>query len=321
VAGEDDHIEAAPIGSRAANYAVVDRIRDLAKWLLVVLGAIGGVLIAGSKLSDIGAAHGSDRFDALVGVGVALLGAAIALGFIARVLLPIRLTLSGLEKEVAAANAAASGTPRFPKLTERWRRLRRPVGELVHEEKQILCGYETVGALREARWEAAEAERAARDAQPVSPSAVTAARENREAVDEVTYEFLAYALAEKVKRRMVWASAAVALGATLAAAGIVVFSVATHGTAPATAGEVVPKRPSAVTVELSEHGRDVLTKRLGDNCPDKQIEAIALGGEPDALDVVSVPTANCATTRFTLTENIGVVVNAQPVDAGGHDHD
>jgi len=177
VGGAGDHIEAAPIGSLTANYAVVDRIRDLAKWLLVALGAIAGVLLAGSKLSDIGATHGDGRVNALIGVGVGLFGAAIALGFIARVLLPIRLALSDLENEVNAAKRAKErdGDHEFKRW---WRRLRWPVGELVNEEGQVLSGY-SVETLKTARKDAADAERTARNAETVVEETVKNAQENR----------------------------------------------------------------------------------------------------------------------------------------------
>ena len=295
VGGEGDHIEAAPIGSLTANYAVVDRIRDLAKWLLVALGAIAGVLLAGSKLSDIGATHGDGRVNALIGVGVGLFGAAIALGFIARVLLPIRLTLSDLENEVNAAKRAKErdGDHEFKRW---WRRLRWPVGELVNEEGQVLSGY-SVETLKKARKDAADAERTARNAEPVVEETVKNAQENRRAIDEVVYEFLAYALAEKVKRRMMWAT-----GAAFAAGGIVVFSVATHESDLASAGEVVPKRLNAVVVRLIW----VVVARSGDYVR-------LLGGPPSAIELITVPRSHCRAARLTLSPDIGSVVNVKPL--------
>lgn len=311
MAGENDHIEAAPIGSRQANYAVVDRIRDLAKWLIVTLGAIGGVLLTGSKLSDIGATHGGDRIHAELGVALAVLGAAAALWFIARVLLPIRLTLPGLEGEVGAATAAkeASGE-NSGWLQTQWRRLRWPFGELVNEEERILGSYESIEDLRTSQVTADEAERKARTADgPAGEVELKRARENREAVDEVIAELLAYALAAKVRWRMWQAGLAVALGAGLTIAGIVLFSIATHSVEDSSVGEAVAKRPSAVTVELSAHGQQVLAEGLGEGCSARKLEAVALGGEPDALDVVSIRTPDCEPTRFTLTGDIGVAVN------------
>jgi hypothetical protein len=311
VGGEGDHIEAAPIGSLTANYAVVDRIRDLAKWLLVALGAIAGVLLAGSKLSDIGATHGDGRVNALIGVGVGLFGAAIALGFIARVLLPIRLTLSDLENEVNAAKRAKErdGDHEFKRW---WRRLRWPVGELVNEEGQVLSGY-SVETLKTARKDAADAERTARNAEPVVEETVRNAQENRRAIDEVVYEFLAYALAEKVKRRMMWATGAVAVGAAFAAGGIVVFSVATHESDLASAGEVVPKRLNAVVVRLTSAGREELSDDLGRRCEVGRLRALALGGPPSAIELITVPRSHCRAARLTLSPDIGSVVNVKPL--------
>jgi hypothetical protein len=90
-----------------------------------------------------------------------------------------------------------------------------------------------------------------------------------------------------------------------------------HGDPPASvvAAEAVPKQPSRVSVRLSAHGMDVLTKRIGDGCPATPLRAIALGGEPDALELVSIPTADCDATRFTLTESVGVVISDEKAEA------
>src|SRR5512144_1087454 len=58
-----------------------DRIRETAKWLTVSLAAIGGVLVAGTQLSDIGSLEpGSDRFRvAIVAAVVAATGSALVL--------------------------------------------------------------------------------------------------------------------------------------------------------------------------------------------------------------------------------------------------
>jgi hypothetical protein len=296
VSGEGDHIEAAPIGSRTANYAVVDRIRDLAKWLLVVLGAISGVLLAGSKLSDIGATHGDNRVHALIGVGVGLIGAAIALGFIARVLLPIRLTLSELEFEAERDKPTEpEGWSRWKRLKTRLRRKFSPVRALVVEEALVLSKYDSIADLK-CNWK----------------KALGKPKGERKEIDDAVYEFLAYALAEKVKRRMMWASGAVALGATLAALGIVVFSVATHEVSGSpSAGEAVPKRLSAVVVRLTPTGREKLIESLGRRCVNGRVRAIALGGTPDAIKMTSVPSARCRTAHFTLLPNIGSVIDGE----------
>jgi len=58
-----------------------DRIRETAKWLTVSLAAVGGVLVAGSQLSDIGALEpGTDRFTAaIVGAAIAAFGSTVVL--------------------------------------------------------------------------------------------------------------------------------------------------------------------------------------------------------------------------------------------------
>ncbi|HEY0688503.1 MAG TPA: hypothetical protein VGD71_05625, partial [Kribbella sp.] len=61
--------------------AASERIRETAKWLTISLAALGGVLVAGSQLSDIGALQlWSDRFwTAVVGAAIAAIGSGIIL--------------------------------------------------------------------------------------------------------------------------------------------------------------------------------------------------------------------------------------------------
>jgi hypothetical protein len=292
--------DAARPDPNATQEAAVDRMREVAKWLIVILGAIGGTLIAGIQLTDVGSAKDAHLTDAVLGLGVSLAGVGLAIGFTVSVLIPTELTLPKLAR------------------ASKWS----PVKRLVKREPEVLFGHGPgIANLELARLGANAAAKAADAALAASPSNIRLKDEletalaERERVGGHVHRFLGFALVAQVRAKLNRALLAMLAGGIMAAAGMTLFAWASHSDQSATSSvETIPKRPSEATVALSKHGRAVLTKRLGDNCPDKKIAAIALGGEPDALDVVSVPTANCAATRFTLTEDMGVAYSEQPVE-------
>jgi hypothetical protein len=309
------------------NREAMDRIRDVAKWLIVVFGAIGGVLLTGTQLSDIGATADGDRTQAITGMILGVAGAGLALMATVRVLLPITISL----KDLATGK---SGSPVGDFVKEQWERLPHahwhpPVEKFVGKDPTLLGDYgpkiDDFRKARDKRWRTLTTarekfENGGRTWQ--LKKELVLAEEEVDRVDAVGASFLSFALATRVKGRMKGAVLAIFVGGAMVATGITMFSMATHDGGSAAAGgsaEAVPKRPSAVSVDLSEHGLDVLTKRIGDGCPANPLRAIALGGEPDALDLVSIPSADCAATRFTLTENMGVVTSDEEVELGAAD--
>ncbi|HEY3552321.1 MAG TPA: hypothetical protein VGK66_01410 [Solirubrobacterales bacterium] len=276
----------------------VDRMRDLAKWLVVVLGAIGGVVVAGSQLSELGSSS-TRLLPAIAGVAACLVGAGLAIGFTASVLLPVRLTVAGLAVKKHS-----------------------PVKSLVEREPDVLGGTaKSIPELAMVRQASIEDESSALDAlrqDPNNPALRTAAEEKmrvRELIGRATQRFLGVALMTVVKRRMARALVALGLGSVLVVAGIALFSWATHSdvTAQGEDDVAVPKRPSPVIVRLSAKGRESLAPSLGDNCNMSHLQAIALGGSPNAVEMVSVPSGACHPVRFTLTNSFGTSVNNERV--------
>jgi hypothetical protein len=288
-----------------ANREVANRIRDVAKWLILILGAIGGVLLAGTQLSSIGK-EGTDVSLAIGGIAVGLVGAGIALGFTVHVLLPVRVSLSHLASEEFAPAA-------------RDKEDRRPIslmGKLVTQDRGMLEGYastitEFVAVRDDAIEEVAAARRSLQSEHDEESAkdqceALKRAEAKRAAIAGASRGLVSHALIESVKGRMIAASWAVGIGALLVAAGVVMFSLAT-GSLPT--GDVVPRRLSAVVVQLTSKGREELAHDLGGSCEIGRLRALALGGTPDEINVVSVPSGKCRAAHFSLAPNIGSIVN------------
>jgi len=284
----------------AANREVANRIRDVAKWLILVFGAIGGVLLTGTQLSSIGE-DGTDLGVAILGFAVGLIGAAIALGFTVVVLLPTRITLTKLaEKEKKSL-----------------------IGRLVAEDDGILDGAAktieefaevrnaAIAAVAKARVDL-ESKRKTASAQQLQKD-LEVAETKRERIGGISGELLSLALTEKVKRRMVIATVAVFVGGLLVATGIGLFSWATNQDGSEPIGEAVPMRPSGGFVRLSRNGRETLAGSLGRRCGTSHLNAIALGGPPNALEMVAVPDPRCKAVRFILTPTVGSFDNQRRV--------
>lgn len=200
---------------------------------------------------------------------------------------------------------------------------RRPaLARMIKKEPALLYGCTSIAAFEAERQKAVDAFAAASAAATAKPldrklrQARTEAEEECDSLNEKAERLTVLAMYAETQRKLTRAFVAMFFGGAVAVLGIVGFAWATNQSedpAPTAAASAVPKRPSAVSVDLSAHGIEVLTKRVGDACSVKPLRAIALGGEPDALDLVSTPTATCATTRFTLTENMGTVVSDETV--------
>ena len=287
----------------AANREVANRIREVAKWLILVFGAIGGVLLTGTQLSSIGK-EGTDVFLAVVGFAVGLAGAGIALGFTVVVLLPTRITLSGLAKNEKKGALM------------RWK-VGALMGTLVAQDIGILDGHgETIKDFETVRNSAINAVTAARteleakeeEGAPIKPFrlALEAAELKREKIGATSGELLSIALMEKVKRRMIRATAAVFVGGLMVAGGIGLFSWATNQSEPdPPAAESVPMRPTGVTVTLTKRGQESLAAKLGPRCNTAKFRALALGGPPNALEMVALRNSGCRAVRFVLTPSVG----------------
>jgi len=286
-------------GSGSVTDAAIVQIREVVKWLIAAFAAVGALLAAGSQLSEIGqltdwrlVAAGGGIFLVLVGVALAILKAV-------RVLTPEPISLKELAegKDHAGVRDKIATDPSLllgqgTSVTE----LRTRHDELLKKETDAWQAFtqneEDPKALRRA--ERASADRVAGD----------------EAVGWLI-QFARYTeISQLFRRSLRWMTAA----AAIAAVGIGLFAWAAHpedeedeGTTP-----VVAKVPTAIAIDLSEQGEDALGEKLGAQCDANAVPALALGGEPDALEVVTVPSASCSLQRFTLTETLGVATSTEP---------
>lgn len=282
----------------AQAFAAIDRLRDLAKWLILILGAIGGTLIAGSQLSDIGATEDLHLIAAGGGIALSLLGVGVAIWFTVEVISPSHISLPLL---------ATKGD-------------KSPVAKLAKKEPALLFNRATtipeLNAVRQLAIKAEEEAATAAEATPKSKNLkeqLEAARTKRQNIDADVNRLLGVARFAEVKADMRHALWAMFAGGLATAVGITVFAWATNQSEPAAeAAAAVPKRPTAVVVRLSSRGRQSLSEDLGSRCNPERVRAIALGGEPSVLDLIAVPTRRCAPIRFTLTPAFG---RAESVEA------
>jgi hypothetical protein len=296
---DEPKIGAPSAGLNASLMAVIDRMRDLAKWLVVVLGAIGGTLVAGSQLSDIGTAKHSHLPLAAGAVLLGLIGLGIAVGFVVRVLFPAEASLARLAKARSWSAAA----------------------RLVKREPALLFKHgTTIADLATALTEVVDRESSAATAVELdsrdggSRKDLETARRERAKIDKEVSYFLDYALVVQVRRRLIQALVAMAIGGLMVTAGICTFAWATHADQPdQPAVGAVPKQPSTVVVRLSSEGVRVLSPGLGRGCNPTRLHALAIGGEPGALDLVAIPATGCRPLRFTLTGRLGALVSVERV--------
>jgi hypothetical protein len=299
----DAEVEKAPEGNAAAEspaLAAIDRLGEVAKWLVAAFAAIGTSLVAGSQLSEIGELEGLRLFWAFLGIASALLGVALAIWVTVKVLMPQHASLARLARDEEKSAA----------------------GELVKEDPDLLMGHgKKISELEASHDRALKAESEAWDQYDANPTdetraAVDRAVAERKRIDDAVQTFLPIALYAEVRDKFRAALAAMFAGALLAAAGIALFAWAAHPEEEKSEPSAEPaaaKIPIEVELSLSDDGKNALGSRIGRACDTGRVRALAIGGEPAALDVVTMPTAKCSTVHFTLTDELGTAVGVDKV--------
>lgn len=271
----------------------VDRIREVTKWLIGAFAAVGVVLAAGSQLSEVGDLTGWRLFAAFVAILMALVGIAIAILYATKVLTPKSVSLRGVV-------AGGSGSP---------------LGKEVESDPGLLQGHgnsleefnlkrqEAIAAENDA-W--ARYETSSGDEKKQLATQVKRAEAKRKRMDATLTWILSYARYLDVSATFRKALTAMFVGAVLAAAGIALFAWAAHpeGESEDPPGAVAAA-PREVTVNLSSAGEDALKESVGTSCDTGSMSAIALSGDADAVEMVSVPTGSCKVHSFVLTPMLG----------------
>lgn len=261
-----------------------DRIRETAKWLTVSLATLGGILIAGSQLSDIGKLQpSSSRFVvAVVGGGTAAAAAVIILAFTIWVATTPAVSLKQLATRPPAGLGDTLSDSRF--LDGRNR-----VTELDDAYRAALDARNVAFAtLRRHDSDENRAAAAAADAEVVSLNGIVSSL-----LEVVTYMRLSYR----------WRRAGIALLAlgVLAAAGIGTFAWAANPPQNVTASSAIPSvltAPQPISVTLTAQGQTALRNALGPQCAvTSALTALSLGNTNAGPDVL-IQQEGCNTTRF-----------------------
>ena len=270
-----------------------DRIRETAKWLTISLAALGGVLIAGSQLSDIGELQPfSSRFVvAVLGGGIAAAGAVTILAFAIWVATTPAVSLKKLATNPPAGLGDTLTDPRFLDG-------KNSVTELDGAYTAALDTRNAAfAALRQQDNDANRIAAAAADAELVSLSDTVSSL-----LEVVTYMRLAY--------RWRRAGAALLACGVLAAGGIGAFSWAAHPPDKVKASMAIPAvltAPETITVTLTGRGKKVLRNALGSQCSmTPALRALSLGDTESGPDVL-IQQAGCNTIRFIVVTGWGSV--------------
>jgi hypothetical protein len=274
-----------------------DRIRETAKWLTISLAAIGGVLVAGLQLTDVGQLKtGSGRFWlAILGGTLALAGAVVILLATSRVMTGESISLNS----IADTDQAPAGTDR------------------VLADPTLLNGYKDVKALRAEYVSAVQGRNEAFRAYRQKPSdpqlqeaakvadsrAVTVSDTVQELMKVASYQHLAYQ----------WRNAArsIVVGGVIAVLGLAVYAWSANPPKEAVASAAAPNvvtAPTAKIMTLTSEGRENLRNALGQACNlTKPISVLVLADTDAGPDVLTDQSPDCARTRFILGSGWGTV--------------
>lgn len=259
--------------------AAIDRFRDLAKYLITIFAAIGGLLLAGTQLTNIGSLQWPENDDRILvgGIGfiVAFLAATMIVWKALDVLQPVETSFDEVKEKVGN-------------------------GEIM-VPAQLLRPYDSVGELA-LMLEAAET---------ASPTREGLLDQVGEIIDKVSYD----EIAGRFKAARNWMIGC-ALVATVAIVAIVWGA---NPPKSETADPVVRPVPTEVVVSLTPAGRRVLGDSLGENCDGDLIKAISIGGTENTPRVLTLAEDGCKLTQFSLPPNWGKATSTHPAPsaAGG----
>ena len=297
---EEDEKEKVKEAGSTTDAAVV-QIREVVKWLIGGFAAVGVALAAGSQLADLGSVEGLRLAVAIVSVVAVLAGIAGAIFFATRVLVPKPISLKQLITEASTSE----------------------IGKAVVDDPDLLLGHgksipdfaekrQAVLVEEDAAWKAYE--EGDKDAKPALLPRVKKAEAARKRVDGAMNWLISYARYLQVSKLFRDSLVAMFVAAAVAAAGIGGFAWAAHPEDKEdVATPVVERTPAAVVVDLSPEGEESLGDDLGEECNTNKLEAIAVSGSSEALEVVTIPSDTCELDRFVLTPDLGEADNVEEI--------
>lgn len=280
--GEDDEPSKPASDPYADIKAANEKVRDAAKWILASFAAIGTVLLGGIQLANVGKLNGdvpnARIWATVVGILLAAVGVGLAIWFTSSVLVPFLNTFRSLDKH--------------PDVTRR-----------------VLDDREVIGlTYDELKTEVARSRDAVREAKTTEEyeKALTLwldwERSKQAAMTVVGSELLA--------DRFRNARTAIIAGVALATVGLGLFA---WGANPPTDEKDDPpvtlsEEPVVLDVTLTDSGVTGLKEARG--CSTANLRALAIAGETDARELVTVPAGTCQSVRFILTPSVGTAVAA-----------
>ena len=247
---------------------IEERARNNAKWVLATLGAVAAVVLAGVQLKDLSSLTGAQRHLALWGAGLAMGGTFVAIGAVAWIQRPDKVSVYQLTRY-----GGPFGYTRY----------------LRHDPVVLKRKFDNLDDFK-AAYEAALGDEPSDETKQRLHDLATLGRSI--ALDGHYYRF---------NRRFLTAMVVTFLGVVATTAGVLLF-VANSSTAQVSTG---PGGPLPVSVQLTARGRALLAPVIGRTCVSRTVRAISLANDPNGPDVVVEPTPRCSVARFTLTPDLG----------------
>lgn len=281
----------------------VSSMRETAKWLVTIFGALGAALIGTLSLADLGSLSGDARRWAIVGFAIAMIGILVIVGSAAAVLTPRETNLGDLyrpplQKYFAARPALSGGFA--------------DVGSIARE-------YEEASLLRVTSTTAAY--KMFYEHVPAGPDSPTyesklldirAADKRLKLVEPAADQVLAAGSWEVIRRRFARiALPGILLGVLVAAIGAVTFAAqVTKPESDSTPAEA--PEPSRAIVAIDRDVRDTYRSLVGPDCALKGFGAVVLDSTEDSWSVV-VDDKDCSIASFDLPRRDGQLLAATNV--------
>lgn len=281
-AKKDDAAKSA--GPAAEIAASNQRLRDTAKWILTSFAAVGAILVGGLQVSNIGKLTGETPdarvWATLVGIAVAALGVALAIGFMSSVLQPTLNSFRSADKNTDVADRALAESMRVT-----YAQLKAKIAE------------------KDAAVETAKN-------QGYDSDAYRDALADRNAWEETRQDALTLIGTELLWHRYTNARRAVLAAIFLVLGGVVAFA---WGANPPEDEKEKPavtldQAPLLLDVHLSDAGVAALKKARG--CQTADLQVLSIGGKSGEREVVTVPARGCNAVRFVLTPTLGTATAA-----------
>jgi hypothetical protein len=296
----------APPTQEDALASAAERIRDTAKWLVASFAAVGGLLIAGLQLKDLGALEGADVTVAAIGAGLGIAGVLIVLLSSAAVLSAGRVPMADLVGTEPARADITARLQRSPNLYQPYNSISEFNQKLSDEWKA-----QTEALIAHQEAEEGSAEQRAAEARYLKADAYLTK------FNPINRRLLSSAEYENVRSRWDDARKWVFTGVVLAAVGAGMFGFSSPQTEAQEAAQTVPSAPSPGFLHLNEAGREDFADILGDECEARNLPVIALSESASGTyELVTDPEEGdgCETARIEVSDSEGEVTG-EPLPA------